>query len=227
MKNKEQEEKYLSKAEFVKKAKITARTAERLINRLQEEQPNHPKIKKEKNGRFRFHHSLLTRYVSEEYLNIEKEKRKLEREIRSLKNTIDCITNKKELGYALHNHSWSFFGAINYKEETSRRKCRDTMVNLYKHLTKVFGSQSEIRFFFTTEDVFNKGNNHSHFVLYLSNSALLERVKAEIEKHLEGQRVYIDTYNHYKAGIFYSCKEGLRDVNWDILGTSLSPDGIL
>jgi hypothetical protein len=224
MKNKE--EKYLSKAEFVKKAKITPRTAERLVNKLLEEQPDHPKIKREKNGRVKLHRSLLIRYVSDEYLNIEAEKRKLEREIRSLKNTIDCITNTKEIGYVLHNHSWSFFGAVNYKEETSKKRCRDTMVNLYKHLFETFGKQTEIKFFFTTEDVHGGGNNHSHFVLYLSDATLLERAKAEIEKHLEGQRVYIDQYTHYKAGIFYNCKEGLRDTNWDILGSSLSPDGI-
>lgn len=227
MKNKEKkEDAYLTKQDFSKKAKISKRTVERLVNQLLKEEPNHPKIKKEKNGRYKLHRSLLNHYVSDEFLNIEDEKRKLEREIRSLKNTIDCIIDQKQIGYVLHNYSWSFFCAVNYQQEISKNQCRDTMVNLYKQLVKLYGSQSEIRLFFTSEDVFNTGNNHSHFVLFISNTALLERVKAEVERYLEGQRVYIDEYTHYKAGIFYNCKEGLRDVNWDILGTSLSPDGI-
>lgn len=88
MKNKEQlEDAYLSKAEFAKRAKISPRTVERLIGKILEENPDDPKIKREKKRRYKLHHSLMKRYVSEHYLKLEAKLRKLEMETKKLTNT--------------------------------------------------------------------------------------------------------------------------------------------
>ena len=88
MKNKEQlEDAYLSKAEFAKRAKISPKTVERLIGKILEENPDDPKIKREKKRRYKLHHSLMKRYVSEHYLKLEAKLRKLEMETKKLTNT--------------------------------------------------------------------------------------------------------------------------------------------
>lgn len=88
MKNKEQlEDAYLSKAEFAKRAKISRRTVERLIGKILDENPNDPKVKVDEKRKYKLHHSLMKRYVSEHYLKLEAKLRKLELETKKLTNT--------------------------------------------------------------------------------------------------------------------------------------------
>jgi hypothetical protein len=220
MKNQKNDKDYLSKSEFARKAMISRKTIDRLAAKLMKENPSTTKIIKTKNGSCKIHRCLLKKYVNEEYLAQE-------RQIKRLKNTVDCIRDRKRLGYKLHNDEWSIFGGISYANETSRDKCRENMIELYRELVKNNQLKSQIRFFFTTEDIYGEGNVHNHFVLYLSQPEDVELAQNIITKLFKKDKIHIEKYDYYQAGIFYIAKEGLRSTHWDVIGSDLFSDDIL
>lgn len=209
MKNKKREKEYYTKAEFVTLSKKSVKTVERLAAKLIANNPTTKKVKKEKRVLW-LHHSLLKKYVSEYHLQ-------LEGRLKSLENTIDSVRDQKRMGTTLWWMEWSFYGGLNFKNRKEKKQCYNTMQTILKELKEKFTS-TKIRMFFATEDAFGEGNNHCHFTLYVSDSALHDEVLRTFKELTKGDRLYITEYDHYLAGVYYNVKEGLKGDTWDILG---------
>jgi hypothetical protein len=146
----------------------------------------------------------------------------LTQENRSMKNVIDCIIEKDSLQARLWFMDWSFFVTVAYSHERNKKSCYRMMNGLYDELINKYGDSAEVRIFFTTEPFTNRNGFHNHFVIYCSDKKLNELIQDEIEAYFYGNRVQIEPYNKYEAGLFYMVKEGLVNEDWDILGNRLS-----
>lgn len=96
------------------------------------------------------------------------------------------------------------------------------MTEIYKGLNNKFGNKCKLRFFFTTENVYRKGNNHCHFTLYVSDSSLHDEVVGQLKSLINEDRLFLEKYDYYLAGTHYNLKEGAKGEDWDIYGTDLS-----
>lgn len=150
------------------------------------------------------------------------ENKLLVQENRSMKNVIDCIIEKDSLQARLWFMEWSFFVTVAYSHERNKKSCYRMMNGLYDELINKYGDSAEVRIFFTTEPFTNRNGFHNHFVIYCSDKKLNELIQDEIEAYFYGNRVQIEPYNRYEAGLFYMVKNGLVNEDWDILGNRLS-----
>jgi hypothetical protein len=146
----------------------------------------------------------------------------LTQENRSMKNVIDCIIEKDSLQARLWFMEWSFFVTVAYSHERNKKGCYRMMNGLYDELINKYGEMVEVRMFFTTEPFTNRNGFHNHFVMFCSDKKLNEVIQNDIENYFAGNRLAIEPYNKYEAGLFYIVKEGLVNEDWDILGNRLS-----
>jgi hypothetical protein len=141
----------------------------------------------------------------------------LKQENQSMRNLIDCLIDRDSLQCRLWEMDWTFFSTIAYSRERNKKSCYKQMTGLFKHLNKMFGSDTDLRLFFTCEPFANRTGYHNHFVIYVENNKLREQVYNEINNYFEYDRVDIKNYDRYRAGLFYISKEGLHFEDWDYL----------
>lgn len=149
------------------------------------------------------------------------ENKLLIQENRSMKNVIDCIMDKDSFQARLWFIDWSFFVTVAYSHERNKKSCYRMMNGLYDELLSKYGEMTELRLFFTTEPFTNRKGYHNHFVVYCADKTLNKFIQNDTEEYFYGNRVQLEPYNRYEAGLFYMVKEGLVNEDWDILGNRL------
>jgi hypothetical protein len=146
----------------------------------------------------------------------------LVQENRSMKNVIDCLMEKESLQARLWFMNWSYFVTVAYSHDRNKKSCYRIMNGLYDELVKKYGENAEVRIFFTTEQFTNRNGYHNHFVVYCSDKKLNEVIQNDIAEYFNGNRLTVEPYNRYEAGLFYMVKNGLVNEDWDILGNRLN-----
>ncbi|SHG01387.1 hypothetical protein [Flavobacterium defluvii] len=141
----------------------------------------------------------------------------LRQENHSMRNLIDCLSDKKSLAHSLWEKEWSFFFTVAYKLERKKASCFKQMHGLYDFLLEKHGNSTELRLFFTTEPFTNRTGYHNHFVIHIENKRLYEQITDDIRDYFHYDRIDFSVYDRYKAGLFYMTKEGLSGEDWDIL----------
>lgn len=144
----------------------------------------------------------------------------LRQENQSMRNLIDCLSDKNSYPYTFWQMNWSFFFTIAYKNDRQKNSCFKQMHGLYDYLLKKYGDNTELRMFFTTEPFTNRTGYHNHFVIYISNQKLHEQVVTDIQEYFSYDRVDVRLYDRYKAVLFYICKDGLSGEDWDFIDNS-------
>ena len=91
------------------------------------------------------------------------------------------------------------------------------MNSLYDELIVRYGDSNDIRIFFSTEPFTNRKGFHNHLVFYISNQKLLDEIQNFVYDFFSFDRLDISLYDKYKAGVFYACKDGLVNEDWDLL----------
>ena len=145
----------------------------------------------------------------------------LRQENQSMRNLIDCLVDKDSLQYRLWQLDWSFFFTVAYKTDRKKNGCFKQMHGVYDYLLKKYGNDTELRIFFTTEPFTNRTGYHSHFVIYIKNKKLHENVIADIQDYFSYDRVDVNLYDKYKAGLFYMSKDGLNGEDWDFIDNNI------
>ncbi|MFE3867379.1 hypothetical protein ACFX5E_04720 [Flavobacterium sp. LS2P90] len=156
------------------------------------------------------------------------ENKLLRQENQSMKNLIDCcLIDKGSLQFRIWQLDWSFFITVAYKAERNKKSCFKQMHGLYEHLENKYGHATALRLFFTSEPFTNRTGYHNHLVLDIANKKLHQEIIAEVQHYFSYDRVDIDIYDPYKAGVFYMTKEGTMTEDWDILGNNLKANTCL
>ncbi len=208
---------YYETKEFAKLANVSEKKIYRDKEKYLLKNPNTKKIK-HKSKPYKFHHSLLKDYVSEEVYGIILK-------AKSQNNTILCLKKTDSLGYTLFKMDWTWWCTVAYKNELTGDACRNVMDNLYKTIEDKYGDLSHLRMFYTTESFSTKEGHHNHFVFNASNPDVHYAIKQDIVNLIGKDRHEIETYDETQPCIFYSCKEGLQGTGWDIYGNNLAEDG--
>lgn len=157
------------------------------------------------------------------YFDSEKmfeENKLLRKDSDNLKSLINCLSNDKD-GFLtkLWMMDWTLFCTVAYVDERNQQSCSNQMRGLYNYLESKF-KKADLRLFFTTEKFSSRDGSHNHFILYASNNLQIKIMK-EIKDYFSFDRTDIKLYDKMKAGVFYIAKDGLTDVNWDLLGNNL------
>ena len=141
-------------------------------------------------------------------------------EIRQLKNTILCLSSKKNtLEYQLTHLDWNFFITLAYEFDISSNRCFDACHQLYDVISQY---NDNARMFFTTEAFTNRKGYHNHIIL--KHDMPGDEMKNCLKFLMPKAIIDVQKYNPFLAGVFYVSKEGLRGEDWDILGSDLSGD---
>ncbi|WP_271768767.1 hypothetical protein [Aquimarina algiphila] len=210
--------KYYATEEFARLANKDKRTIKRLKKKLITKNPNTNLVIAGRPDKY--HHSLLKKFLSPSIYNIIMNNK-------SLLNTIRCLSKTDTLEYKLFKMPWKWWCTVSYANELHSNACRDTMNKLYDYIESKYGNKSELRMFYTTESFSCRDEgHHNHFVLDVSEEKYHYSIKKDIEKFLEGNRIYIEKYDELKPCIFYCGKEGLYGTDWDILGNNLKQNGV-
>ncbi len=208
--------KYESLKEFIKRIGKSKST----INRFYKANPDLKEEIKEKGQGNKKHYPLShAKYFSSE-LMFEENKLLLE-DNRAMKNLIDCLMVKDSLPTSLCYLDWSFFVTVAYKHERNKKSCYRLMSGVYSALIEKYGVLAEIRMVFNAEPNSNRDGYHNHFALYVSDKTLHNAINSDIQAYFNGNRIEIEPYDKYKAGIHYISKGGLNGEDWDILGNRL------
>ncbi len=200
--------------EFIKRTSISKST----LYRFYKKYPEYWEQSRLKNNKRLFPVSHAKFFDSEIMFD---ENQQLNRENNSMRNVIDCLMDKDSLQSNLWYKEWSLFVTVAYAHERNKKSCFKMMHGLYDALAAKYGDASEIRLFFTTESFTNRKGYHNHFVIYCSKNELLDDVKADMQSYLVGNRIDIEPYNKYEAGLFYMVKDGLVNDDWDILDSTI------
>ncbi|MFH6935764.1 hypothetical protein [Flavobacterium sp. FlaQc-30] len=159
-----------------------------------------------------------TRYFDSEVMFDEN--KSLRQENHSMRNLIDCLSDKESLIHTFWQMDWSFFFTVAYKLERQKKSCFKQMHGLYNFLLEKHGDSTGLRMFFTTESFTNRKGYHNHFVIHIENRRLYEQITADIQEYFSYDRIDFGLYDRYKAGLFYMTKEGLSGEDWDFLSDS-------
>lgn len=196
--------------EFLERAKVSRSTLYRFYKKnpeLWEE------TKLKYNKRFvPVHHN---RYFDSEIMFDEN--KLLRQENNSMRNLIDHLIDKDSLPATFWYLDWSFFITVAYKAERNKKSCFRQMHALYDHLVELYGEQTDIRIYFSTEPFKNREGYHNHLAMYVSNNKLHKVVLNEVETFFNYDRIGWEPYDRYRAGLFYMAKEGQQLEDWDIL----------
>lgn len=160
------------------------------------------------------------RYFDSEVMFDENKLLRLENQ--SMRNLIDCLSDKDSLPYTFWQMEWSFFFTIAYKLDRQKNSCFKQMHGLYDSLLEKFGDSTELRIFFTTESFTNRKGYHNHFVIHIENKRLRKQVTDHIKEYFSYDRVDLGIYDRYKAGLFYMSKDGLSGEDWDFLNNKVT-----
>lgn len=209
---------YLETQEFASIAGITTKTVGRLKKELLSGNSTTKKIKCGKKP-YKYHHSLLKRFLSPEVYKILMENK-------SLRNTIRCVKETDTLAYKLFQLDWTWWCTVAYQKEFSEDQCREKMDKFYDHLAEKFGAETNLRMFYTTESFDVRQGHHNHFVVSVSDPKLHYLVKTELQTFMVDDRVEVQRYDAELPCIFYSTKEGTTGTGWDLHGNNLKADGL-
>lgn len=141
----------------------------------------------------------------------------LRQENQSMRNLIDCLVDKDSLQYRLWQLDWSYFFTVAYKLDRKKNSCFKQMHGVYDYLLKKYGSETDLRIFFTTEPFTNRVGYHNHFAIHIEDKRLHEQIIADIKNYFSYDRIDFGIYDRYKAGLFYMSKEGLNGEDWDFI----------
>ncbi|MFH6767475.1 hypothetical protein V8G56_01910 [Gaetbulibacter aquiaggeris] len=151
----------------------------------------------------------------------------LYRDNKSMRNLLDCLQDPKSLPYRLWYSEWTFFITISYKLDRTKEACANRMRQLYDRLETIYGGDTGLRMFFTSEPFTNRKGFHNHVIIYIENKSLKWKIKKAIEEELaKRDKIDLSNYDHRLGAIFYISKEGLNDTEWDLLGNNLKQEGI-
>lgn len=170
-------------------------------------------------GKWRVYPIEHARYFDSEMMFDENKALRLENQ--SMKNLIKCLTEKNSLQYRLWEMDWSFFGTVAYKNDRNQKSCYRQMSGLYDSLIDKYGNDTALNLFFTTEPFANRDGYHNHFVIFVEDTALHQKVINDIEAYFSYDRVDIKQYDKLRAGLWYMSKDGLSDEDYDLLGNNL------
>jgi len=205
--------KYENLNQFIETTKASKSRIIRFYNK-------YPELKGETKmkGNKRMYPSDHVRYFSSEIMFDENQILRMKN--KSMRNVIDCLADKDSLQFRIWNQNWTFFGTVAYKSERNKKSCFRQMHSLFDFLSEKY-EHSTIRLFFTTEPFTNRGGFHNHFVIFVDDRKMDEVLKKDIQEFFLYDRTEFAPYNRYEAGIFYMCKEGLMNEDWDILYNKL------
>jgi hypothetical protein len=139
------------------------------------------------------------------------------KEIEDLKSFLDHIKNcnPDDLRLSLWRDDWDIYGTVSYKNELTRSSCRNSMSKLFNHLEHHYKHETSLRMFFNTEPYSVRNGHHNHFIMHISNKELINEVNNSIVNFFQYDHVDLQPYDKYQAGVFYICKKGFIDENWD------------
>lgn len=155
------------------------------------------------------------KYFNSEVMFIEN--KILKKENHQMKNLLDCLVDRNSMPSVLYGMEWSLFLTVAYKAERNKKSCFKQMHGLYDSLQLKYGNDTSVRMFFTTEAFTNRVGYHNHFVLHVENKKLLEEITKDITTYFRYDKVDVEPYNRYEAGLFYISKGGLQNEDWDFL----------
>jgi hypothetical protein len=173
---------------------------------------NETKIKTKKRLIPESHLSLITKS------NIYTTALRLEEENKQLKRLVNLLSVPNTLQYRLYQMDWDYFGTIAFKNDLNQKAAYHQMLRAFDYLIERYGKKIKLRIFFTVEPFYNRDGNHIHFILRVGNGLLTKAVIEELKVFFKNDRVDLNKYDRYKAGIYYTSKQGLQGENWDILG---------
>ncbi|PZR23783.1 MAG: hypothetical protein DI539_02085 [Flavobacterium psychrophilum] len=170
-------------------------------------------------GKWRVYPIEHIRYFDSEVMF--EENKMLRSENKSMRNLIDCLTEKNSLEYTLWGMDWSYFLTVAYKNERNKKSCFRQMHGLYNTLIDKYGADTALNMFFTTEPFANREGYHNHFMIYVEDKTLHKKVIADVNQFFSYDRLDVAEYDQYKAGLWYMSKGGLVGEDYDILGNNL------
>lgn len=206
--------KYLNIKEFSRKGRISERSIYRFYSKNIDLKSN--TIKK---GNKRLYPQEHVKYFDREAMFDECELLKLEN--KSMRNLIDGLIDKDSLTRHLWEKDWSFFITVSYKFEKSKKVCFRLMNEIFEIFNQKYGGETELMMFFVTEEYKDREGHHNHFALYVKKQKFHDLILAEIKEFFKFDRLDIQPYDKYKAGLFYMTKGGLVNEDWDVLGNNL------
>ena len=195
--------------EFEKTTNRTAKTIGRFYKK-------YPALKKEtiKNGRKpRKYPTSHAKYFSME--NMIKEYNIAEGEVKCMQNVLDKLYVNDSIPTTMWYRRWTFFVTVAYRQERNRNSCRRRMDTCFKLLNKKYGNRTKIEMFYNTEPHTNRKSFHNHFVIYIENQALHQKVVKDLNLFFKSDRVDCQKYDKYKGAVYYTAKHGLQGINWD------------
>lgn len=151
--------------------------------------------------------------------NIYTKALKLENQNEQLIRLVDLLSDnvRYPLQYTLYQKQWSWYGTVAFKVDRGKKFCYHQMSQLFDHLNNLFGKIG-LRIFFTLEPFNWRDGMHVHFILNVRNTSKQAEVINELNNYFKGNRVYLEPYDKYQAGIYYISKMGFQNEDWDILG---------
>lgn len=209
---------YYETQEFAEIANISLKTLSRLKKQLLQDNPKTKKVKY-KSKPFKYHYTLLKKYLSPSAYNLFLENK-------SLRNTIKCLKQPDTLAHKLFQMDWTWWCTIAYKEELSADSCSRHMDTFYNQIENVYGENTDLRIYYTTESFSSQEGHHNHFVMNVSDISQHYSIKQDLESYFKGNRIDIQKYDEELPCIFYSEKQGLKGINWNIYGNNLTQEGI-
>lgn len=200
--------KYYNKEEFMRKIEVSRST----VDRFYRDYPICADERVKDGKRVNIPETHLKYFVKE--LWMEEDKAKDDR-IKKLEKLVSLI-KEDSLAANLWKKDWVWYGTVSYRNDLSRDNCYNKMQLMFKKLIDVFGSDSDLKLFFTTESFNLRDGHHSHFVIDCHPDYKLA-VKQMTKEIFTKDRIDIRLYNYLEAGIFYITKEGLQGTDWDYL----------
>ena len=147
---------------------------------------------------------------------------KLNQDYTQLKRLVDVLAIPESLQLKLYQLDWDWFGTIAFKNDYNTSQSFHRMQQAYHHIIELYGKKTGFRLFYTVEPFTNREGTHIHFVMKVEASYLIKAITEELKKYFVNNRIELQEYDKYKAGVWYMSKHGLRGENWDILGNNLS-----
>ncbi|MCG3165163.1 MAG: hypothetical protein POELPBGB_00925 [Bacteroidia bacterium] len=202
--------------EMGKICRISTRTIERKRDALLEINTELDWFKM-KTKPYKYSFKMMGEFLSPEVFELINDNRQQAR-------AIECMHSNGTLEQHLSFLEWNYFITISYKDSLQKEKCFSAMHEFYEYLN-AYSFDSTNRIFFTTEPFANRTGHHNHFVLKVDMNK--DDLNAFMEKYLPTGIIDIIPYDYQKAGIFYICKNGKTEEDWDLMGNKLHEEGCM
>ena len=205
--------KYTSK-EISRICKVSTRTIERRRIKILKDNPKSNWFSMGSKP-YKYSYEMMSEFLSSEVFELIQRNRQLS-------NTIRCMHRTDTLEQHLSFLEWDFFVTISYKDSLSKKKCYSAMLELYEEMEKQ-KPNNHTRMFFTTEPFSNRRGYHNHLIIKKVGTP--DGIRKFIKEHAPIGRIDVQPYDSELAGIFYICKNGRDNEDWDLFGNNLSEEG--